>query len=376
MISKKINILFIFALMLSISSMAGKIKFDKAENAVSLDGISNFITVGDINKDSKDDIVVSMWPKGTHIFLKKDGKYPQKADYVLNKDKACGGTIIKDLNGDKVNDLAINSFTDKFVLIFDGQKALENPEKIYNTNISRVNQNMQVAKLIPSEPYSFVTGSLLRTKTKDGTFKATYIYGPKINDNFLPAIADLDSDGKLDIVFGGWKNKTIRAYGGPVPAGRAFKIGHASFFYEFPVGEKIQSVAVIDINNDERNDIIYSTKDGVFAIIQQSPAGFDNKQKAENIFKAPNAKLFKADMNKDEIDDLIMLADGNIYIFSGAESIKGKTLTDANSHIKAKKRHIFRTIAVKDINKDGLVDIIAGEFRGKKSNILILKQQK
>ena len=376
MIAKRTNILFFFIAILGVNSMAGKIEFSKAEPTVSIEGIATFITVGDINKDSKNDIVVSIWPKGAHIFLKKDDKYPQKADYVLNKDKACGGTIIKDLNGDKINDLTINSFTDKNILIFDGKNNLANPEKIYNTNISRINQNMQLVKVIPSVQYSFVTGALLRSRVKDETFKATYIYGPKVNDNFIPAIADLNADGKLDIVFGGWKNKTIRAYGGPLPGGRSFKVADASFFHEFPVGKKISSLAVLDINSDERNDIIYSTEDGVFAIIQQSPAGFDNSQKAEILFSSKNAKLFIADINKDQLDDLLMIDAGNIYIFSGAESIKGKKLADANTHFKAKRRHIFTTLDVADINKDGLLDIIAGEFRNKKSNILIFKQQK
>jgi len=376
MISKKINILFAFIMLLSMISMAKKIKFEEAESALTIQGISTFITVGDLNKDGKADLLISMWPKGVYAFYQKDGKFPQKPDWSFSKNKLCGGTIIKDLNDDKVNDLAINSFRDKYVFLFDGKKNLKDPEKIYNTNISRINQNMQVAKLTVSGIYSFVTGPLLRTKTRAGAFKSTYIYGPRQNDNMHPAIADLNSDGKLDIVFAGYKTKSIRLYGGPVPDGRSFKQGAAAFFNEFPVGEKIASVGIIDVNNDERNDIIYSTKDGVFAIIQQNPTGFSNNQKAEIILKAPNAKLFTADVNKDQINDLILASTGNIYIFSGAESIKDKNLKDADAHFKTKKRHVFYTVALKDINSDGLCDIVAGEYRGKKTNIVIFKQQK
>lgn len=362
----------------AIMSVAGEFNFSDGQDAIQgLKGICYHLAVGDLNRDCKEDILVSLWPNGVHAFFQQDGKFPSTPDWTFDHDRICNGIIIKDLDGDNINELAINSPGIRTVFLFNGKNNLNDPAKLVNNNS---NSGLSVTKLGEGE-YTFLSGPGLRTGMKDGKFVNGYVCGPANNDNASVVAGDVDNDGNMDLVFVGASKHSIRLYGGPLDPRGMLSPACAKFFYELDTGKNLLSPwnvppVIIDINKDERSDIVFSAKEGIFAFLQQSPCEFSNDQKPEMLFTQAVDQLYAVDLDNDKRNDLVLMSGSKAYIFSGAKTIKGKKLDEADRILEASAGHVFTVLAFKDVNQDGLCDIVSGQAKGQETKVSIFYQRK
>jgi hypothetical protein len=361
----------------SVMCVAGEFNYSGGVDAVQgLKGICYHLAVGDLNKDGKEDILVSLWPNGVHAFFQNDGKFPSTPDWTFDHDRVCNGVIIKDLDGDNVNDLAIYSHIPRTVFLFSGKNNLKDPEKLVNGNTG--NSGLLTVKLAEGE-YTFLSGPGLRSMMKDGKFANGYVCGPKNNDNAAVTAIDINNDDNTDLIFVGNVNPSIRIYGGPInPVGMLVPAA-AKFFYELNTEKKLLwqvPPAVIDINSDGRLDIVFAAKEGVFAFIQQSPCEFSNDQKPELLFSQAADQLYAVDLDNDKRNDLVLMSGSKAYIFSAAKAIKGKKLDEADRILEASPGHAFTVLTFKDVNLDGLCDIVAAQAKGQETKTVTFYQEK
>ena len=64
------------------------------------------------------------------------------------------------------------------------------------------------------------------------------------------------------------------------------------------------------------------------------------------------------------------------YIFSAAKTIKGKKLDEADRILEASPGHVFTVLAFKDVNLDGLCDIVAAQAKGQETKTVTFYQEK
>lgn len=189
------------------------------------------------------------------------------------------------------------------------------------------------------------------------------------------AIADLNDDSYMDIVFGSWQSKDhdIKDYD-PKTQKRFFGSGsliywgsasgldksHYTEIYTFaPTG-----VTVADMNNDGFLDIIFASSgdQGVW-IYWGSEGGYQN----DNVFKIPAPRSMvahPADLNQDGFLDLIV---GNLDEEAFSRIYFGGKEGFSDDKIKELPTSWVRSIAVADLNTDSYLDIIFANGKDKKS---------
>jgi hypothetical protein len=189
------------------------------------------------------------------------------------------------------------------------------------------------------------------------------------------AIADLNDDSYLDVIFGSWQNKDHdlkdydpkfrkRFFGSDSliywGSASGFEKNHNTELYTFaPTG-----ITVADLNNDGFIDIIFaSSGDKGIWIYWGSERGYRN----DNILKikAPRSMVVHpADLNQDGFLDLIV---GNLDEEAFSRIYFGGREGFTKDKIKELPTSWVRSIAVADLNRDSYLDIIFANGKDKKS---------
>ena len=207
------------------------------------------------------------------------------------------------------------------------------------------------------------------------------------------AIADVDGDGHLDIVFG----PARKSRGGPV----VFKgdgAGHWTVWKDarFPnLPFDYGDAAAGDLNGDGRMDVVLANHlRGIIAMLGDGKGGFTEWSKgiefglpggpdAKPVFTSRAIEL--ADWNRDGRPDVIAIGEGpqlmagarRTQVEGGSRGITIYTNAGDGSWTKrtqAGSGSFGNTLAVADVNGDGLLDIVAGSERRGFRGILNLGQ--
>jgi hypothetical protein len=247
------------------------------------------VVVGDLNGDGKPDLAVANTgvgcgngcPAGLVAVLlgRGDGTFKKAKTYPTGGFDAIGWVAIADVNGDKKPDLVVANYCatecsypplggSVGVLLGKGDGTFH-PVKTYPSGgdgtvsvaVADLNKDGKPDILVancgplacgPGSPGGNV-GVLIGNG--NGTFKSVVNY-PAANSPFDVVAADVNGDGKLDIVVSNWGTPDASTNNGAVTV--LLGKGNGTFrpAQTFPSGgAEAPSVAVADVNNDGRPDL-------------------------------------------------------------------------------------------------------------------------
>jgi hypothetical protein len=341
------------------------------------------VAVADINNDGMLDIVIG-----------NGGVYYDQKNFLLINASADGGTFdenkveflpggafktvsiaVADINNDGILDIIIGNSGQQNQLLINSVESFDNavnlPGRTYTQSIAVADINND--GMLDIIVGNFYLENQLLINAGDGTFdkNAVDLPGGALN-TYSVAVADINNDGMLDIIVGNWgqKNQLL------INAGGNTLFDENTTVIDLPGNDlETQSVAAADINNDGMLDIVignggdyYDEKN--FLLINAGNGTFDeNEVKVLPGGALKTISVTVADINNDGMLDIII---------SNAKGQKNQLLINTGDGTFDENRVVnlpggrfdTRSAAVADINNDGMLDIIIGNW-GQKNQLLI-----
>jgi len=193
----------------------------------------------------------------------------------------------------------------------------------------------------------------------DGTFQKAQSFAVGSAPQSL-ALADVNGDGKLDIVTANLNDNTVSVLAGT---------GHGTFqdAQTFNVGSAPQSVVVADLNGDGRPDIVTANKFGnsVSTLLGNGDGTFQNAQ-TFGVGSSPHS-VAVADVNGDGKPDIIT---ANRYDNTVSVLLGNGDGTFQKARTYAVGSEPF-SVAVADLNGDGRPDIVTANYLDNTVSVLL-----
>ena len=344
-----------------------------------------WIALADFNGDGKLDVAVAshgcspckpgVLGGGIWVLLGNgDGTLQAGVNYAGS---TAGSVAAADLNGDGKPDLVVGSATGSggaTVLLGKGDGTFQAPAVVGTVNaggsaivLADINGDGKLDIVSPNSP----TGNIaVLLGNGNGTFKAPVISGTQnLTQGFLfTAVADFNGDGKLDVVTTNNLGNYIQVWLGN---------GDGSFKAptNYTVGTQPTSIAVGDFNGDGKADLAVTDGDGT------SPAIAVLIGKGDGTFQAPVnyiatgnpvLSLAAADFNGDGVTDFVVASQlvalpAGVWIVLGNGDGTFQTAVDYRAGTNP------QTIAAGDFNGDGIPDLAAASNASNNVSIFIGK---
>ncbi len=315
------------------------------------------VNVGDVNNDKKMDIILSVYESGlvkgsVDIFYRKRKKFSTKPDFSIEI-KEPRGVVVKDVDGDRKNDIVINE--SKRNLYLCCAKNDFKPQKYSDINMRACDLLDVNLNTFNKDVVSVLSSATWWRIAKDGTVKSTYIARPPSNISGFPAAADFNKDRIIDLVFP-TKLKLLIYYGPFKPIDTVTPktlLKHSVI----ELRNKISTVHTGDFNGDGKQDIaVYQPEVGISFYCQKANMGFNNEPSCCIAGRFHDIK--SADINNDKRDDIVVIDSnlGAIRVFlQKSDGTFGNSILDADQVLVGKK---YYKLNINDINDDGAEDLI------------------
>jgi hypothetical protein len=215
--------------------------------------------VADFNHDGKLDLAVLDGQSVAILLGNGDGTFAAPAQYF---DGGGGFLVAADFNGDGKLDLAIGG--PPTALLFGNGDGTFLPA-VFPTNLNNFTPQFTADLNRDGKP-----DLLGRTQVALGNGDGTFTLLPAL-PNSIVAVADLNGDGKLDVLVSAQLSSHIQASG--VQLGN----GDGTFGAFIPTGSPgnyVSSNLVADMNGDGRPDLIVTPTNGVAVVLNTTPPGF------------------------------------------------------------------------------------------------------
>ena len=317
------------------------------------------------------EVLYALHPDGSAP-VDADGAGTTQGDFSVEGSYFAGGASDADLNGDGVKEIVAATWNSQQLLVFDlaGKDRPGFPVALLDpiwssVAIGDIDGDGHKEMVFGSRGTNFYAFRDNGTEVRDGdnnplTHGVFKVLGSLYNDG-TPALADLDGDGKLDIIYGSYDGNLYawHADGTNLPG--------------FPVflGTITGSVAVgyLDGPSDTKLDIVVPVMNNSLAVIQADGTmhpGFPVFPKTAGNTRSPSPAL--ADMDRNGTLDIVYAGTNgvvNVFDHNGApvapmNGARYSTLTTSASESSP---------VVADINGDGIPDVVMGDEAGQLSAI-------
>jgi hypothetical protein len=307
---------------------------------------SGVLASADLNGDGKLDLIVVGTPFATIFLGKGDGTFAFTDSYLDNQFGGAGiNVLIGDFNGDGKPDLAL----DNSLLFGNGDGSFQGIPGV------AINVNMGLGASVAGDfngdghpDIAIITGNnanLLFILLNDGTgkFSVAHSYTLPLSPTSL-AVADLNHDGKLDLLF------TTAPVNQPLNLNVMLGNGGGTFA---PSTVAIQGVPglitqaqIADFNGDHIPDLAFP---GVTVYLGKGDGTFSPPA---NYFAGTpgDASLVTADFNKDGVVDIAVRSAG-LAVLLGKGDGTFQPVTFSNTEVSS-------LLGAADLNRDGNVDLI------------------
>ena len=297
-------------------------------------------------------------------------------------DGVYGSPIVYDIDNDGAREVIYNSWDQRTWILNAKTGAVKNKIHMYDTiwstpAIADVNNDGKEEILITADitanaEVGTQTGGIFHVVTHNGVqniagfnasvAKPTYqeLRG-KYEDQALwssPVFADIDKDGSIEIVYG---------TGNYLPAtGEYIRVWNHDGTEKFKlntIGKTFATPLIADINNDGNLDIVAVTLEGyVYAWDKNGNEIFNTRIDSNAIFSSPIA----VDINNDNKLEIIYTSGAQITIIDSTGNRVNSPLSMINQFYKGSP-------AIKDIDKNGVLDLISGGTTASKDQAVVYR---
>jgi hypothetical protein len=338
------------------------------------------VAVGDMDGDGDLDIVVGNWQQQNRVYLNDGGDFSASRDFGPGSEQTYG-IAIGDVDGDGSLDIIVGnhySTQPDVVYLNDGSAGFYTgtvdcalpPANASCLGDGGKTESVALADMDGDGDLDVIAGltdaiqNAVYLNNGGGVFTATVGYGIGDDDTYSVAVADLDRDGHLDIVngnYGGAAGKENRVFlnsgSGRFPDGSDLEIMPGYWGWDVALGDldrngDLDAVFINAGGDDGYTSTIYAN-DGSGGLVYQETF-------ATGTAKGRSVAL--GDMNGDRwLDIVVGIEEGYnaVYLNDGSGGFPHD-----GDHVSEFGLSSGRTrgVAVGDVDGDGDLDIVAGDF--------------
>jgi uncharacterized protein YycO len=189
----------------------------------------------------------------------------------------------------------------------------------------------------------------------DGTFQPAVVYGSGGEWVSSLAVADVNGDGKLDVVVANYLDTTV---------GVLFGNGDGTFqpaaLYNAGTSS-VSSVAVTDLNGDSKPDIVVASNNGTVSVMLGNGSGTFQPGVQYRSLGARSVAV--GDVNRDGKPDLVVAGSTSVSIVNVLLGNGDGTFQSAVTYPSGGLPGGWANwVAVADLNADGKLDLVAANF--------------
>jgi len=372
------------------------------------------VTIADIDGDGEPDVLVSNQDTfhGNSVSVLRgrgDGTFAPRVDVPVGSGTGPSDVEVGDLNADGFLDLAVGATNGTFVQVLLGGAGgtFGDPAGFATGNLPSalalgdLNADGRLDLVAGGEPACVLLGN------GDGTFGSRHFLG---TSGGVPAIADLDEDGKPDVVItrgsvvmvmigqgdGGFRSPasyptgfeavslavaelngdghldvvTANEYSSTVSVlagGGDGTLGAGST--SFPVGGGPVSVAVGDLNHDLLPDVVSADQGSTTASVLMGRAGGGFEPRTAISLTSYVVEVGLADLNRDDRPDLLVACGAGVSVLLGAGDGTFGPITDFPAS------DLPSSMAIGDVSGDGFHDVMttnAGPYGSPGNTVSVL----
>lgn len=332
---------------------------------ITVDSNVQSIAHDDFNHDNQPDIIIANYGKDTiDILVSSDGgRFAIQASYSTGFGSNPLGMVVGDVNNDTILDIIVVNNANGIICVFignsDGSFSAKKDyiigDNSYPTGIALGDFNNDTRLdivVVENVAYKMV----IFLQDKNGDFYEYQSYDTGYNSwPGTVVIADLNRDQRLDIVVGNYQSSSILIFAG---------YGDGTFdnlgAYQTGNGAGLRSIAIADLNGDDQLDMAIANTNhehiGVF--LGNGDGSFYGFGSFSTDRHCLPVALVISDVDNDNRLDIVVANVGtdNIGIFFGYGngSFENQVTLSTGSGSEPS------SVAVVDLNKDGRLDIIAG----------------
>lgn len=302
------------------------------------------LVAADFNHDGKADLV-EVDGRGVTIIMGNESTPTPTTRFTASFAQSTSAAVARDLNGDGKVDLALLSEDDSLltVLLGDGSGGFAPPVR-YSTGDRARGMLAGDADGDGKDDLLFSGGQLgLALGRGDGSFHAAPILSYDEARPSWPVIADINGDGRNDLLVAGTAGKNIAVFLGQGQ-------GRFAPATVFSATTEPSQLALATMDADPHLDVVFNTRDGQVGVMAGDGAG----NFAPPRFFPGGYGVAIADLDGDGHPDVVSKTNDAVIVLLNDKA--GGLLKGVNYPAGTE----IRALATGDLNADGHVDILAG----------------